>query len=137
MPFQDRQGAMLAHLGEHLAEVAVRADVIRLEVDGGRERRLGLLAASLPVQRHAEPAMQRGMIGDPERVTVGRLRLDVAALAAQAKGEVGARPDVERVGAHGLAQHDFGRGVPAGHARHACSASSFVEGWTLRMLHLA
>jgi len=46
--------------------------------------------APLPVERHPS-SVERGMLGDGERLAVGRLRLRVATLAAEAEREVGAR----------------------------------------------
>ena len=100
-------------LRAHLAEVAARAHVVGLEADGARERGLRLRVAALPVERHPEPSVERGMFGDGERLAVGGLRLRVAALAAEAEREVGARADVGRFDAHGLAQDGLRVGVAA------------------------
>src|SRR5207244_7635239 len=68
-------------LAQQLAEVAVGADVIRLEPDRLTKGGLGLGIAALPVERHADAPVERG-VPRPEarRLAGGRLRVRVLPL---------------------------------------------------------
>jgi len=60
----------------------VRAHVVGLEADRPLERLLRVRMPPLPVERDAEPAMQRRMVGtDRERLAIRGLGLGVPALA--------------------------------------------------------
>src|SRR5438034_10548814 len=67
------------------------------------------LFRSLPVERHAEPPVQRGVPGpEPEGLAVRRLRVGVPALAAEAERKVRSRLERVRAEADRLAQCDLG-----------------------------
>ena len=53
-------------LRQHLAEIAVGSDVVGLQANRFRKGRFGFPVATLPVERHAQPAAQRG-VRRPER----------------------------------------------------------------------
>ena len=99
-------------VGQELAQVAVRAHVVRLEVDGRLEGPLRLRMPPLPVQRDPEPPVQGRMVGtNRERLAIGRLGLGVPTLAPQAEGDVGTRADVIGLHPDRLPQRALGLGV--------------------------
>src|SRR3989442_192483 len=101
-------------LGQPLGEVAVGADVIRLEPDRLTKGGLGLGVAALPVERHAEAPVERGGRGpEAKRLVVRHLRVPLLPLTAEAEREV--RPRLERVAAEAnrLAERDLGLRMPA------------------------
>ena len=88
------------------------AHVVGLQADRLAERRLGLRGAVLPVERHTEAAVERGVVGaEPERLAVGGLGFEVAALPAEAEREVRARLEPPGPEPHRRAQRLLRLGV--------------------------